>query len=809
MKTLQEALILLVDDNSKNLQILGHLLAKHYKTAFARDGQKALEFVKKLHPDLILLDVMMPGMSGFEVCAQLKSSPKTQNIPIIFLTAKTETEDMVKGFELGAADYVTKPFRKEELLARVQTHIRLKHAEDLLKQGFSEAQRLARMGSWIWDIQQNTLTCSDEAYQLFGLARHEFDVTTETFIAAVHPDDRAFVRQAVNQALSNQAPYNIEHRIVLPRAGERIVHERAEVIFNEVGDPIRMLGTIQDITERKQLESELKKLSRIIEESINFVFITDAEGTIEYVNPTFERFTGYTREEIIGQNPRVLNSGEASRYFYEDLWKTITSGQTWSGDFKNRKKNGEFYWVKGLISPIKNEKDQITHFLAIQEDISEKILAQQQAQYLATYDRTTGLLNREKFIEALNKYTSQGDSGILILTDVDGFKIINEVYGHNMADEFLMHLSKIIIKTIVELYGKNQAILGRLGEDEIAVAILGISGEKGWEIAEHIRKTVESVTFTDEAIRTTLSAGIIEFPKHGLTTQEVLSRVDAAVYRAKEPGKNRCHLFLPEDRDIENIHSRFRQKERIIRALENDRLTPWFQPILNLHDQQIHHYESLARMYDETGNIILPGSFIRPAEEIGLINAIDRRIIQQVIDYQAKYKQQGQNLSFTMNISGKHVGDEQFLDFLSTTIEQSGADPQKLIFEITETAAVRDLDQAIRFITALKEMGCRFALDDFGVGFTSFVYLKEMHVDFIKIDGFFIRKLHEHRYDQGIVRAMTTVAKEMKIKTIAEFVEHDETMRLLKPLGVDYAQGFLIGKPAPQPTFIRNYKDFS
>ncbi len=358
---------------------------------------------------------------------------------------------------------MTKPFRKEELLARVQTHIRLKHAEDLLKQGFSEAQRLARMGSWIWDIQQNTLTCSDEAYQLFGLARHEFDVTTETFIAAVHPDDRAFVRQAVNQALSNQAPYNIEHRIVLPRAGERIVHERAEVIFNEVGDPIRMLGTIQDITERKQLESELKKLSRIIEESINFVFITDAEGTIEYVNPTFERFTGYTREEIIGQNPRVLNSGEASRYFYEDLWKTITSGQTWSGDFKNRKKNGEFYWVKGLISPIKNEKDQITHFLAIQEDISEKILAQQQAQYLATYDRTTGLLNREKFIEALNKYTSQGDSGILILTDVDGFKIINEVYGHNMADEFLMHLSKIIIKTIVELYGKNQAILGRLG----------------------------------------------------------------------------------------------------------------------------------------------------------------------------------------------------------------------------------------------------------------------------------------------------------------------------------------------------------
>lgn len=347
MDNLKQALILLVDDNSKNLQILGHLLANQYKTAFARDGQKALEFVKKLHPDLILLDVMMPGMSGFEVCAQLKSSPKTQNIPIIFLTAKTETEDMVKGFELGAVDYVTQPFRKEELLAREQTHIRLKRAEDLLKQGLTEAQRLARMGSWIWDIQQNILTCSDEVYELFSLDRHEFDVTEKTFIAAIHPDDRAFVRQSVNQALSNQAPYNIEYRIVLPNVGERIVHGHAEVIFNDAGNPIRMLGTIQDITERKQLESELKKFSRIIEESINFVFITDAKGTIEYVNSTFERFTGYTREEIVGQNPRILNSGEASEYFYKDLWATITAGKTWHGDFKNRKKMENFTGLKG------------------------------------------------------------------------------------------------------------------------------------------------------------------------------------------------------------------------------------------------------------------------------------------------------------------------------------------------------------------------------------------------------------------------------------------------------------------------------
>jgi EAL domain-containing protein (putative c-di-GMP-specific phosphodiesterase class I) len=204
-------------------------------------------------------------------------------------------------------------------------------------------------------------------------------------------------------------------------------------------------------------------------------------------------------------------------------------------------------------------------------------------------------------------------------------------------------------------------------------------------------------------------------------------------------------------------------------------------------------------MYDDKGNILLPGSFIPVAESLGFIDVIDRRMMQQVIQYQANLRQEGHDVSFTMNISGKHVGDERFLDFLSRTIAQSEADPQKLIFEITETAAVRDLDQAIRFINALKEMGCRFALDDFGVGFTSFVYLKEMHVDFIKIDGFFIRRLHEHRYDQGIVRAMTSVAKEMQMKTIAEFVERPEVIPLLKKFGVDYAQGFLIGKPTPNP----------
>ena len=207
---MEQPLILLVDDNSKNLQVLGNFLEDHYNTAIAKNGYKALEFVERERPDLILLDIMMPDMDGFEVCMKLQASPQTKDIPIIFLTAKTETEDVVKGFELGAKDYVTKPFRKEELLARVKTHLQLKQSQEFLKQGLAEAQQLARIGSWIWDLQENTVTWSDELYRIFGEIPHNVPPGYETFLEFVHPDDRDVLRNAIHDGLYNHKIVDID-----------------------------------------------------------------------------------------------------------------------------------------------------------------------------------------------------------------------------------------------------------------------------------------------------------------------------------------------------------------------------------------------------------------------------------------------------------------------------------------------------------------------------------------------------------------------------------------------------------------------
>ena len=261
----------------------------------------------------------------------------------------------------------------------------------------ANAQRITHMGNWEWNIVTNELRWSDEIYRIFVLTPQSFGATYEAFLNTVHPDDREFVKKSVNDSLYERMPYSIDHRIVLPDGSERIVHEQAEVIFDSAGKAIQMNGTVQDVTERKRAEEEIRRLFTAIDQSINNVFITDAKGHIEYVNSTFEHVTGYAKEELIGQNPRILASGETTHAEYAELWSTITAGKTWRGIFKNKKKNGQYYWGNGLITPIRNEKEQITHFLAIQEDITEKMQSEERIKYLASYDELSGLCNRTCF----------------------------------------------------------------------------------------------------------------------------------------------------------------------------------------------------------------------------------------------------------------------------------------------------------------------------------------------------------------------------------------------------------------------------
>jgi diguanylate cyclase (GGDEF)-like protein/PAS domain S-box-containing protein len=695
-------------------------------------------------------------------------------------------------------------------LAIIRDITEFKKAEEALRASerfMKTAQQIAHLGSWDWDIVNNTLVWSDEVYRIFGLRKDFFGATYEAFLNSVHPEDRQSVIDAVNAALHERKQYSIDHRITLPDGTVRIVHEQGDVTFDASGSPVRMVGTVQDITERKLSEYELKKLSMAIEQSVNIVFITDVQGVIEYVNPVFEEVTGYKKEEALGKTPRILSSSEVPRQKYAELWSTILSGKTWRGVLKNRKKGGGFFWVNAAISPIRGEKGEITHFLSVQEDITEKMASEERIRYLASNDELTGLLNRTRFIDLLNDWIrvaeSSGETGALCFIDIDEFKHLNDSFGHGVGDEFLRRMARLF-KTVVEisykklpLHPEEKPLLSRLSGDEFAVFLPSADTATSLTVMEELRRAAESFRFSEHETSSSVSIGVALYPEHGASTGELLTRADAAVYRAKELGRNRCHLFRPEDRDLEKMRSRLTWRDKILKALKEDRFEPWFQPILDLSDDTIRLYEVLARMRDDDGAILLPGSFIDIAERFGLVGLIDRTIILKAMEVQAEMMSQGKDLSFSLNLSGKDLGDPDLLSFIQEKIRETGADPARIVFEITETAAISDLERAFKFIKALKEIGCRFALDDFGVGFTSFTYLREMQVDYIKIDGSFIKKLHENPDDQVFVKAITDVARGLKIKSVAEFVETGESLKLLREFRVEYAQGYFIGKPGP------------
>ncbi|MBI5038596.1 MAG: EAL domain-containing protein [Nitrospirae bacterium] len=641
-------------------------------------------------------------------------------------------------------------------------------------------------------------------------------IEKERVIAAYDAQTDLRIRELSNEYL---IPFGIVSKLVVPirlsgklvgilcigQTGEKRRWSPDEETFaSEVGDQITQAFTL---IERKRDEADLRRLSAGIEHSVNIIYITDPDGNIEYVNPQFEQLTGYSKKEAIGRNPRILMSGETTAVQYKELWRTITGGKIWRGVFKNKKKNGEYFWVNTIISPVKNEKGDIINFLAIQEDITEKIGAEESIRHLRAYDALTGLVNRTHFLILLNRWIyhakDANETGVLLLIDLDQFRFINDTYGHNTGDEILCTVAKLLQNTIKDIDTSpmgpmgEESIVAYLASDEFAILLPQRDESEGLSASEEIRERLEGLHFLGLPGRITASIGIVLYPNHGNTTSELLKYADIAMSRAKDMGGNRCHIFDPTDHDLEHIHSNIEWKEFILKAIEDDRFEPWFQPILDLSNNKVCHYEALARIRNKDETIVSPGTFIDVADRFKITGLIDRVIIEKAMRVQAEKSLQGDIITLSINLSGRDLGDEGFLSFIQSKINETGADPDYLVFEITETAAVQHMDNAIKFIKAVKDMGCHFALDDFGVGFSSFLYLKMMEVDYIKIDGAFVKKLYASPTDQLFVKSIINVAKGMGIKTIAEFVETKETLDLLREYGVDLVQGYYSGKPAP------------
>jgi len=454
-------------------------------------------------------------------------------------------------------------------------------------------------------------------------------------------------------------------------------------------------------------------------------------------------------------------------------------------------------------APIRNSSKDISGVVLVFHDVSE-LRSLAQMTYHATHDSLTGLINRREFEKRVNQaldYTRHRDKRYaLCYLDLDNFKVVNDTCGHVAGDELLKQLTLTLRVAL-----REGDTLSRIGGDEFGILFNGCSIASARRLAEKIRRQVEDFRFAwdDKSFRVGASLGLVPVTAESGTISDVLSAADSACYVAKENGRNRIHIYRNTDAAMIEQRGRVQWVQRIQDMLEQDRFRLYFQAIAPIGDiaseRNRLHGEVLVRMIDDDGGLIGPDAFIPAAERYSLMGAIDRWVVENTLKTLGQDIDHVQNRISTcsINLSGQSLSDDRFMSSLAKMIDDMDIPPELLCFEITETAVISNLSNATRLIDNLRAMGCQFALDDFGVGLSSFGYLKSLSVDYLKLDGCFIKNMTRDTTDYAMVHAINYVGQTLRIKTIAEFVENKETLEALRDIGVDYAQGYGIAKPQP------------
>lgn len=533
------------------------------------------------------------------------------------------------------------------------------------------------------------------------------------------------------------------------------------------------------------------------------VVITDAAGRIVMLNPVAEKLSGYTQEYVyarISSEILPLVDEEGGDAITHPIQLCLVSNQTIEIDNNCAlvRHDKSIVPVTTSVASITDNNGEILGAVMVFHDVSEARSLQRELSYQASHDPLTGLYNRREFDRELKQALAfakrDNATHALCYLDLDQFKVINDTCGHAAGDVLLRELSDHIKKSL-----RRADLFARLGGDEFALLLLHCSIAQATEVAESILKLINEFIFQWEgkSFHIGVSVGIAKISHAESNAQEVLTTADMACYAAKEDGRNRVHVYQDNDELLVRRRDEMGMVSTVRNALAEGRFELFAQPIVSTEDKNsCKHYEVLARMKDEEGEYVLPYRFIPAAERYQLMSSIDRWIIHASIMYMLERKD-NKDFSLAINLSGQSINEETFLQFVIDEISQEGVDASRLCFEITETAAVNNLSHAVTFIETLKKYQCRFSLDDFGTGVSSFEYLKGLPVDYLKIDGAFIKQMHESKVDQAMVKAINDVAIVLGMQTIAEFVENEAIYTVLQEIGVNFAQGYWFSKPEP------------
>lgn len=681
--------ILLVDDNSNNIFALKAVLkGADADLHVASNGFDALSMSLSNEYALILLDVQMPEMDGFEVCEQLRADPRTENTPIIFLTAAyKEATDKLRGYVAGATDYLAKPIDDHILQAKVQVFLKL-------------------------DSQQRLLQEKNESLQV------------------------------------------------------------AAAVF----------------------------------ESQEGMLITDTNCLILRVNSAFTKITGYTEDEVVGKNPRLLNSGRHDEEFFNHMWNSIKHSGTWDGEIWDKRKNGEIFPEHLIITAVKDAKGKITNYVSSLTDISKSKEAADRINQLAFYDSLTQLPNRrlllDRFQHALVSSTRSDWKGALLFIDLDDFKTLNDTLGHDVGDTLLQQVALRLESCVRE--GDTVA---RLGGDEFVLMLEGLSDQASEAAAQ--TEAVAHKIFVAlnqpyqlgvHECRSTPSIGATLFDGQHETTEELLKQADIAMYQAKKAGRNTLRFFDPLMQD--NINARAALEVELRQAIEHQQFQLYYQIQLDRSRQPVGA-EALIRWQHPERGIVSPIQFIPLAEEVGLILPLGLWVLETACA-QLKVWQDDPlscDLVLSVNVSAVQFNQPYFAAQVQAITHRYGINPTRLKLEMTESLLLNNIEAIIETMLALEKAGVQFALDDFGTGCSSLQYLKRLPLAQLKIDQSFVRDISSDDSDKAIVSTIIAMAQSLKLDVIAEGVETEEQYTLLQQAGCAHYQGYLFSKPVPIADF--------
>ena len=696
----------------------------------------------------------------------------------------------------------------QDISARKQIESDLRKTQDFL----ARAGDLAGVGGWEMDLADRSVFWSDAVCQIHGMPLGYQPAINEAFVL-YDEASRPIMQAAVADTIAGGPGFDLELRIRRSDGEHRWIRTVGSVAFAD-GQAVRLMGAFQDVTEKVQQRQALAaqhEMLRVTLQSIgDAVITTDERGEITWMNPVAERMTGWLACEALGlpmqQVFHIVN--EETRALMDNPVATcLALGETvgLANQTLLISRDGSEYGIEDSAAPIRSASGEALGVVLVFHDVSEQRRMSGEMTYRATHDALTGLVNRGEFETRLQRllrkaHDEQSEHALLYI-DLDQFKLVNDACGHAVGDQLLQQVSKLLTEVI-----RARDTLARLGGDEFAIILEHCTQAQAQQVAQKICDRMEVFRFMHEErrFRVGTSIGLVPVDRRWSSTAAIQQAADTSCYAAKEAGRNRVHVWFDTDVAMQARQLEMQWTSRIERALDDGGFVLFAQRIepLKAHRAGLHA-EVLLRLKNEDGSLVPPGAFLPAAERFNLISRIDRWVLSRTVQWLQSLPEPQLVACLSVNLSGQSVGDRGFHTWACELLAGVGGSLcAKLCLEITETAVVTHLGDAAIFMRQLRAAGVKVALDDFGAGASSFGYLKSLPVDYLKIDGQFVRNLVTHALDDAAVRCFVDVARVVGVQTVAEFVEEPAVLRRLDEIGVDYAQGYLLHRPAPLASLL-------